>query len=96
MADDGFGLDDWPTTFGLPLHLGLVAADVFYDRESRWPGRGDPAMFENDLEQIRSILVAMLQAGGRESSDIPEDVMSCLHEVYVSISLAWYMTLTAM
>lgn len=81
MPDDGFGLNDWPTTFGLPLHLGLVAADVFYDRESRWPGRGEKSTFDDDLNQFRSILGDMLQTQEKEPSDVPEDVLACLHEV---------------
>lgn len=72
--DDGFGLDDWPPTLGLPLHLGFLASDIFYDKHSRWPGQ---LAAHDDFDETVSLLKDMLQT----TTEPPQSVLDSVHEV---------------
>jgi hypothetical protein len=73
-ADDNFGLDDWPVTYGTPLHLAFLAADQLHSSLGRWPGT-DASSYEADLESAQSKLAELIKA------DVPTEVQHCAQEM---------------
>lgn len=73
-TDDNFGLDDWPVTYGTPLHLAFLAADRIHSIAGRWPGT-DVAHYEADLKDTQTALADLVEG------DIPNEVHHCVQEV---------------
>jgi len=73
-VDDNYGLDDWPVTYGTPLHLAFLAADQLYSSLERWPGT-DVSSYEADLKSIQSTLADLVKA------DVPTEVQHCAQEM---------------
>lgn len=74
QVDDNYGLDDWPVTYGTPLHLAFLAADQLYSSLGRWPGT-DVSSYEADLKSIQSTLADLVKA------DVPTEVQHCAQEM---------------
>lgn len=79
-TDDNFGLDDWPVTYGTPLHLAFLAADHSYSSLGRWPGT-DEASYQSDLEKVQSTLADLVQKAKPSVSEVPVEVQHCAQEM---------------
>jgi amyloid beta precursor protein binding protein 1 len=75
-SDDNYGLDGWPVTFGLPLHLAFMASDQFYQGQGRWPGT-DPVSYESDIKATTTHLASLVKS----SSELPTEVLQCVQEM---------------
>lgn len=76
-TDDNYGLDGWPVTYGLPLHLALMAAEQFHLSRGRWPGI-DPVEYDTDVAAVTGHLSNLVK-----SSEFPVEISHCVQEVYV-------------
>jgi hypothetical protein len=74
QVDDNYGLDDWPVTYGTPLHLGFLAADQLYSSLGRWPGT-DVSCYDADLKSTQSKLAELVK------TDVPTEVQHCAQEM---------------
>jgi amyloid beta precursor protein binding protein 1 len=73
-TDDNYGLDDWPVTYGTPLHLAFLAADQMHSSLGRWPG-SDVSRYEADLSATQSTLAELAKA------NVPDEVQHCAQEM---------------
>lgn len=76
-VDDNFGLDDWPVTYGTPLHLAFMATDQLHSSLGRWPGT-DVSCYDSDLKSTQSQLAELVK------TEVPSEVQHCAQEMYVS------------
>jgi amyloid beta precursor protein binding protein 1 len=76
-VDDNYGLDGWPVTYGLALHLAIMAAEQFHQVQGRWPGI-DPVSHDADIAEVTANVSSMVK-----SSDLPVEVLHSVQEVYV-------------
>ena len=73
-VDDNFGLDDWPVTYGTPLHLAFLAADQLHSSLGRWPGT-DESCYEADLKSTQSKLAELV------NTNVPDEVQHSAQEM---------------
>jgi amyloid beta precursor protein binding protein 1 len=78
--DDNFGLDDWPVTYGIPLHLALLAADQVHASLGRWPG-ADASSYESDVQAVELALAELVHKASAGTAEMPDELKQCAQEV---------------